>query len=119
MLVFLEIKYAKDYIDNCEIINSCNADDMINTYLNCTFTMTGRIHGAVPALRGGKEVAYYSAVPDDSRESLLEDIGLNKYTIDKYSYRVKCKADSNKIDILKKKMLKWKDIISEKVNSGI
>jgi hypothetical protein len=110
-----EIPYIGKYLlSHHKACDTGNADDMLSIYMNATFIMTGRIHGAIPAVAGGKKVAYYSSIPEDSRETLLDDIGLQRYSIDEYSYDKKCMGDYGKVVKLKRNMLSWRDNLLER-----
>jgi hypothetical protein len=114
----IELPHIVNYLGNdARICDSGNVDDMLSVYANATFVMTGRIHGAIPALMAGKEVAYYSGVPHDSREVLLDDIGLKRCPIEDYSYEQKSMADGVKIARLKANMLVWRDEIIRRLNA--
>lgn len=95
------------------ICYSFDAKAMLHFYSCASLTMTGRIHGALPSLAAGKDVAYYTSNPNDSRETLFDAIGFEPMPIENFDVSGACRHDHDKTERLRDSYQSWCNTIIE------
>lgn len=67
--------YAVRFLPGVKKVEFQSVEDFFGYYRDCDAVLTGRLHGALPAVRFGRPVVFFGH-PDDSRFSLLKYLGL-------------------------------------------
>jgi hypothetical protein len=68
-------KYAVQWLDNVEVVEFESVEQFFACYRDSDAVLTGRLHGALPAIRYGRPVVFFGNA-GDTRFSLLRYLGL-------------------------------------------
>lgn len=80
---------------------------MLDFYKYASCVVTGRVHGCLPGVAYSKPVLYVSDLPNDSRHTLLRDIGINIFPTESWSPSNLQVIDKSKYSDLEGRMNKY------------
>lgn len=112
-----EYKIASQFPEITVVNHKEDGRYMLDFYKYASCVITGRVHGCLPAVAYNKPVLYVSDLPNDSRHTLLRDIGVNIFPTDSWDPSNLQVIDKSKYSDLEGKMKKYVGQVKEKLFS--